>query len=149
ESAELYLRVPRPGTLEDLERRYNAEAVGTYASLVIAAEDGRDRRTQREAKKRLKEEFGSRPPVQLRPQISLYQGYVPARGEDERPQAPGSVFSPYLIVFGLERRSGPLAALGLQAVVQVVQRWREALMSCCDGAPERVRAIVSGHRPDG
>lgn len=149
ERAELHLRVPGPGTLEDLERRYNAEAVETYASLLVAAEDDRDRRAQREAKKRLEEDFGGRPPVQLRPQISRYQGYARPRREDERPQAPGSVFSPHLVVFGLERREGPLAALGLQAVLQVVQRWREALVSCCDGAPERVRAIVSGHRPDG
>ena len=149
EHAEIQLRVPGPGTLQDLERRYNAEAVGTYASLLLAAEDKGDGRIQRDAKKRLREEFGDRPPVQLRPQISRYQGYGRPVREGEQPRAPGSVFSPHLIIFGLERREGPVAALGLQAVLQVVRRWREALVSCCDGAPEDVRAIVSGHRPDG
>jgi CRISPR-associated protein Csb2 len=149
ERAQLHLRVPGPGTLEDLERRFNAEAVETYASLLVAAEDTSDKRAQREAKKRLKEDFGGRPPVQLRPQVSFYQGYARPTREGGRPEVPGSVFSPHLVVFGLERRSGPLAALGLPAVLQVVQRWREAVVSCCDGVPERVRSIVSGHRPDG
>lgn len=149
EQAELYLRVPGPGTLEDLERRYNAEEVEAYAALTVAAWDESDRRAARAAKKRLREEFGGRPPTQLRPQISLYQGYARPVREEEGPQVPGSVFSPHLIVFALERRSGPLAALSLRAVLQVVHRWREALVSCCDDAPERVREIVSGHRPDG
>jgi CRISPR-associated protein Csb2 len=37
----------------------------------------------------------------------------------------------------------------LRAALQAVGRWREALVSWCDEAPERVRAIVSGHSPDG
>lgn len=149
ERAEVHLRVPGRGTLEDLERRYNAEKVEAYGALAVAAQDEGDKRAARAAKKRLKEEFGGRPPTQLRPQISLYQGYAQPAAQDERPQAPGSVFSPHLIVFALDRRSGPLAALSLRAVLQVVQRWREALVSSCDGASERVREIVSGHRPDG
>jgi CRISPR-associated protein Csb2 len=149
ERAELHLRVPGPGTLEDLERRCNAEQVEAYAALCVAAEDGSDERAARAARKRLREEFGGRPPIQLRPQISLYQGYARPAPTEERSEAPGSVFSPHLIVFGLERRSGPLAALGLRAALQAVRRWREALVSWCDEAPERVRAIVSGHSPDG
>jgi CRISPR-associated protein Csb2 len=68
---------------------------------------------------------------------------------DGLPGVAGGVFSPHFVVFALRRRSGPLAALGLQAAPRVIQRWREALVSCCNGAPERVRGIVSGHRPDG
>lgn len=148
ERAELQLRVPGPGTLEDLERRYNAEAVERYGLLKVAEHDG-DRRVQREAKKRLREEFGDMPPVQLPPQISLYQGYARPGREEEKPEVLGSVFSPQLVVFGLERRSGPVAALGLPATLQLVQRWREALVSYSDAATERVRAIVSGHGADG
>ncbi|GBD31886.1 hypothetical protein HRbin33_00847 [bacterium HR33] len=149
ERAELQLRVPGPGTLEDLEGRYNAEAVEGYASLQVLAEDDRDPRAKRDAKKRLKEQFGNLPPVQLRPEISLYQGYARPQREEEKGRVPGSVFSPQLVVFALERRSGPVAALGLPATLQLVQRWREALVSYSDGSTERVRAIVSGHGADG
>ena len=149
ERAELQLRVPGPGTLEDLERRYNAEAVERYGSLVLAAEDDRDKKTQQAARKQLKEEFGGTPPEHFRPQISLYQGYARPRRGEERASAPGTVFSPHLVVFGLERRSGPFAVLGLPAVLAVVQRWREALVSQSNDAPERVREVVSGHDRSG
>jgi CRISPR-associated protein Csb2 len=149
ERAELQLRVPGPGTLADLERRYNAEAVEAYTSLVLAAEDDRDKKAQRTARRRLKEEFGGSPPEQLRPQISLYQGYARPRRGEGRATAPGTVFSPHLVVFGLERRSGPFAALGLAAVLAVIQRWREALVSQSNDAPERVREVVSGHDRSG
>ncbi len=149
ERAQVHLRVTSPGTLEDLERRYNAVAVEAYATLAVAAEDDANPKAQRAARKRLREEFGGGPPEQLRPQISLYQGYARPRRNEGEVSAPGTVFSPHLIVFGLERRSGPLAALGLQAVPAVVQRWREALMSQIGGASERVREIVSGHDRNG
>jgi CRISPR-associated protein Csb2 len=149
ERSKAYLRVPRTGTLVELEWRYKASAVGTYASLAVAAENDRDRRAQREAKRRLKDEFGGRPPVQLRPHIATFQGYSRRRRPDEERQLTGTVFSPHLVIFGLERRKGRFASLGLEATLQVVQRWREALISHCDGAAEDLRAIVSGHRPDG
>jgi len=149
ERAELQLRVAGPGTLEDLERRYNAEAVEAYASLVVTADDHRDRRAQQRAKRRLREEFGGEPPQQLRPHISLYQGYARPKERDPQPATPATVFSPHLVIFALERRSGPLAALGLRAVLGVFDRWREALVSQSNDAPERVREIVSGHDRDG
>ncbi len=146
--AEVYLRVPGPGTLEDLERRFNAEAVETYAALVRAAEDDRDRRAQREAKRRLKEEFGDEPPLRLRPSVPREQGYArPARAAPAAP--PGSVFSPHLVVFALEGRGGLFAALGLRAVLEVVQRWREALVSQANDFPDAAREIISGHGHDG
>jgi CRISPR-associated protein Csb2 len=145
---EVYLRVPGPGTLEDLERRFNAEAVERYAALVRAAEDDHDRRAQREAKRRLAEEFGDEPPLRLRPSVPREQGYArPARAAPTAP--PGSVFSPHLVVFALEGRDGPFAALGLRAVLQVVQRWREALVSQANDLPDAARKIVSGHGRDG
>jgi CRISPR-associated protein Csb2 len=149
ERAETQLRVPGPGTLEDLKRRYNAEAVEAYTSLVLAAEDDRDKKAQRTARKRLKEQFGGSPPKQLRPQISLYHGYARPRREESPASTPGTVFSPRLVVFRLERTSGPFAALGLPAVLAVMQRWREALVSQSNGASQRVCAVVSGHDQSG
>lgn len=143
--AELYLRVPGPGTLEELERRYNAEAVEAYASLVVAAEDGADKKAQREARQRLKEDFCGRPPQRLRPHIALYQGYARPSAGDARPPVPGTVLSPNLIVFGLERRDGLFVALDLRSTSVVVARWREALISQAEDMPDSVREIVSGH----
>ncbi|HXH05583.1 MAG TPA: type I-U CRISPR-associated protein Csb2 [Vicinamibacterales bacterium] len=146
--AEVYLRVPGPGTLEDLERRFNAGAVERCAALVRAAEDDRDGRAQREARRRLAEEFGNEPPLRLRPSVPREQGYArPARAAPAAP--PGGVFSPHLVVFALEGRGGPFAALALRAVLHVVQRWREALVSQANDLPDAAREIISGHGRDG
>ncbi len=112
--AEIPLRVPAPGMLADLERRYEAEAV-----------------------------------PRLRPSAARFQGYARPRATAGAPMPPGTVFSPHLVVFVLEQQSGPFAALGLQAVLQVVERWREALLSQANDAPERVRELVSGHERGG
>jgi CRISPR-associated protein Csb2 len=148
ERAEIHLRVPVPGLLADLEARYNGAAVDAYAALVIAAEDG-DVKTRRAARKRLKEAFGGEPPPQLRPQVPFYQGYTRPAGRERRKEAAGTVFSPHLIVFSLEREDGPYQALDLRLVATVAARWREALVSQCDDMPERVREVVSGHGRDG
>ncbi len=147
--AELALRVVAPGTLQDLEARYHSTAIETYAALVMAAQGDSDRSSRREAKKRLKEEFGDEPPLRLRPRVSHFQGYARVRADTESPVPPGSVFSPYPIVFALEPRSSPLTVLGLPATLQVVQRWREALVSRSNDMPDAVRAVVSGHERDG
>jgi CRISPR-associated protein Csb2 len=78
-----------------------------------------------------------------------HHGHESSAGRTSQPRAPGTIFSPHFVVFALERRSGPFATLGLQVALQVLQRWREALVSQCGSASERVRAIVSGHSPDG
>jgi len=149
ERAEIHLRVVGSGTLADLERRYNATAVDAYGELLLAAEDVVDRSRARSARERLRDEFGNLPPSQHRPQVSCYQGY--ARAEITMParEVPGGDFSPHPIVFGLEWRHGPLAALGLPAALQVVSRWREALVAASERASERVRALVSGHGATG
>src|SRR5690606_8055579 len=56
--AETHLRIAGPGTLAELERLYNAEAVEAYAELSVAAADESDSRSQRAAKRRLRQEFG-------------------------------------------------------------------------------------------
>jgi len=149
ERAELQLRVTAAGTLEELEHRYNAQAVEAYTSLKLAAEDDSDKQRQKAARKKLKEQFGGVPPEQLRPQISIYQGYARKHPEASVPRASGTVFDPHFLVFRLERQQAPFAALGLQTALEVVQRWREALVSLCSQASEGVREIVSGHDRQG
>jgi len=146
--SELQLRVVRPGTLAELERRYNAAAVDAYTSLLVAAKGGAERQEERAAKKRLKAEFGNRPPQQLRPRLAFYQGYARPRtatGAD----AAGTVFSPHLLVFALEARRGPYAELDLRCVLAVADRWHRALVSQANDMPERIREVVSGHYATG
>ncbi len=148
EGGERYLRVTSPGTLDELEFCYRYDAVERYGSLVVTAETdtGRD---AKEARKLIKREFGNRPPQRLRPRISSYQGYVRVTPQVEPSGAAVGVFSPNLVIFGLERRSGPFFALGLESTLAVIQRWREAILSYSNGLPERIRGIISGHDPDG
>jgi CRISPR-associated protein Csb2 len=108
--AAIHLRVAGPGTIEDLERRYNR---------------------------------------QVRPEISFYQGYARPTPRGNVSVAPGTVFSPHLIVLTLEPKAGPYRQLDLLCVLTVAQRWREALLSHSNDLPERVRHVVSGHDRDG
>jgi CRISPR-associated protein Csb2 len=147
--AELQLRVVRPGTLAELERRYNGPATDAWASLVLAAEENSDKKAQRAARKRLNEEFGGESPCRLRPQIAFYQGYARPDERGRAMEASPSIFSPHLVVFALERRSGPYVRLGLRSVALVTQRWREALVSQANDMPDSVQAVVSGHASDG
>jgi CRISPR-associated protein Csb2 len=61
----------------------------------------------------------------------------------------GSVFSPALVVFRLQRIEGPTEALDWLAGPLVLRRWREALLSCSNDLSPFVRALVSGHEVDG
>jgi len=148
ERAAVYLRVPGRGTLAELERAYNGAAIEAYADLLVAAEDA-DRKVQRAAKKRLKEEFPGGPPPHLRPQVSIYRGYAPADATREAGSAPGTVFSPYPIVLTLEREDGPQRHLDLPCVLAVVHRWREAILSASNDLSDRIRGLLSGHNQDG
>lgn len=65
------------------------------------------------------------------------------------PVAPGTVFSPHLVVFALKAKEGPYRQLDLRCVLAVAQRWREALLSHSNDLPEGVRRVVSGHDRDG
>jgi CRISPR-associated protein Csb2 len=145
ERAEIQLRVPGPGMLADLERRYNGYAVDAYTSLVVVAEEAADARVRRATRKRLKEEFGDGPPARLRPHAALYHGYArPQRASQDR-EISGTLFSPHLVVFTLERHSGPYHTLDLSCSVAVAERWREALVSRSNDVPQGIREVVSGH----
>jgi CRISPR-associated protein Csb2 len=147
--AALHLRVAGPGTFEDLERRYNYGAVERYAALQVAAYDDADQKAQKEARRRLKEEFSDRPPPQLRPELPLSQGYARPAPAQVESVAAGSVFSPHLTVLALEPDTGPYRHLDFLCVLQVVKGWREAILSHANDPPDRVRHVLSGHDRDG
>lgn len=143
------LRVSAPGTLVDLERRFNRGAVETYAALKMIEADGSDRAAQREARSRLRAEFGDREPQRLRPLIPFYQGYARPEGDDAEEPPPGSVFSPHLLTFALERENGPYATLDLLSAPAIAQRWREALVSRSNDLSSHAREVLSGHDAGG
>jgi CRISPR-associated protein Csb2 len=134
-------RVPGPGLLEYLERRFNRQETDAYFELVAAAALGSDRNRQRAAKLALREHFQNQPPTRLRPELSMSHGYAP-RGDAPEPAAPGTVFDPRLLVFALAREDGPYRHLDLAATLQVTGRFRESLLSHLGvGIPE----VLSGH----
>lgn len=147
--AIVHLRIAGPGTLEDLSLRYNGEAVKTYATLKVIAADDSDKKTQRTAKKRLKEEFSEETPPQLRPELSFSQGYALSTQSDGVPAVAGTVFSPHLLVFKLEPEEAPYRHLDLPSVLALSKRWREAILSKANDLSDSVRSILSGHDPNG
>ncbi|HXF92799.1 MAG TPA: type I-U CRISPR-associated protein Csb2 [Nitrospiraceae bacterium] len=147
--AVICLRVAVPGTLERLEFLYNGQAVENYCSLKVAAEDDSDKKAQKLAKKRLKEEFLNGPPRQDRPRLTITQGYARPKQLGEAAAAPGTVFDPYLLVLKLEPENSPYRYLDLPCVFALIQRWRDALLSHSNGLPETVRQILSGHDSNG
>lgn len=143
------LRLPMPGTLDYLERRYNRDAIESFATLKVAAADDSDKEFQRLAKKRLKEEFSDESPPQLRPELTIYQGYAPPAPAGSLPPVVGSVFSPHPLIFRLEPDDAPYRWLDLPSVLVLTQRWREALVSQINDLSHSVRSILSGHSPTG
>jgi CRISPR-associated protein Csb2 len=143
--AIIRLRIAPPGTLEYLAQRFNGEAVERFASLTVVGEDSSDKKRQKEAKKRLKEEFPDGAPAQLRPSLSVDCGY--ARSLPPKGDAPavGSIFSPHLVILKLQRQQGPYRHLDLSATPLLAQRWRDALISESNDLPPAVRALLSGH----
>jgi CRISPR-associated protein Csb2 len=147
--ATTYLRIALHGTLEYLERQFNEEAVATYSELQAAAADASNKKGQNAAKKRLKEEFKDGPPHQLRPSLSVYQGYAPPAPHDPKEAVLGNVFSPYFITLALECEQGPYRHLDLACVLALSQRWREALISHSDDLSQSVRSLLAGHDSEG
>src|SRR5690606_21578320 len=123
--ATTYLRIAAPGMLEYLEQQFNGEAVSAFSSLQATAVDATDKKHQRLAKKELKEKFKAGAPRQLRPMLSVYQGYAPPAACDAEEGVVDSVFSPHFLVLRLEHQDGPYRQLDLACVLAVSQRWRE------------------------
>lgn len=149
ERAEIYLRVVGPGTVQELERRYRREDIEEFDALRLAAEDGSNRAAQKMARKALKEKFQDKPPTQLRPELTNYQGYAHPAPVGEVSTVAGSAFSPHLIVFTLKPNQGPYRQLDLLCVLAVATRWREALLTVANDLPESARRVLTGHDRDG
>lgn len=147
--AEIHLRLAPTGTLEYLERQFNGEAVEEFAALQVTAADATDNKAQRAARKRLREEYPDGAPPQLRPSLSVYQGYAPPLSEETKGAAAGTVFSPHLVALRLVPIAGPYRQLDLACTLTIAGRWREALLSQSNDLSDAVRSVLSGHEADG
>lgn len=146
EQAEIHLRVMAPGTLADLERRYNQQGIEAFTELLLAAADKTNKAAQKAATMQLKTEFQNQPPPQTRPVLSLYQGYAHADVTDyDSTTNAGTVFSPHFAILTLEPKEGSYRQLDLLCTLAIAQRWREALLSISDNLSDRAREIISGH----
>jgi CRISPR-associated protein Csb2 len=143
------LRVPKAGTLEELDRSFNGEAVNRYITLLLAIEDATTRETVTAAKKELVVAFPAGEPPQQRPRISTYASYSKADEISETPRAAGSVFSPHLTVFTLERKNGPYRQLDLACTPALIDRWREAIASHANDLRPEAQSLLTGHSRDG
>lgn len=143
-------RVPREGTLEEvLDASFSGEAVARYCELRLAVEDAANAKAKAAAKKALEDAFPEGdPPRQDRPRISTYASY--ARKEDiaTAPPVPGTVFSPHLAIFTLERHESPYRSLDLACTLALTDRWREAIASHANDLPPEAQSLVTGHAPD-
>ncbi len=134
-------RVTCPGTLSYLERQFNAQQVDRYFELKAAANDGSDKKRQKEAKIRIKEGFSDQVPARLRPELSLTQGYAPRENRGTA-ETPGTIFDSRLLIFALQRDDGPYRHLDLAATLQLTGRIRESILAHLgDDIPE----VLSGH----
>jgi CRISPR-associated protein Csb2 len=143
--ATAYFRIAAHGTLEYLERQFNGKAVSAFAALQAATADAADKKRQKVAKKRLREEFKDGAPHQLRPTLSVYQGYAPLASSDEGEVAVGSVFAPHFLTLRLEHEQSPYRHLDLACVLALSTRWRDALLSHSNDLQQSAKSLVAGH----
>lgn len=149
ERAVIRLRLALGGTLEYLERQYNGKRIEEFAVLKVAEADDSDKKAQKVARKRIRDEFGKTAPPQSRPALSVYQGYAPPKTAADSVGAAGTVFSPHLIMRQFEQVDGPYRHLDLTSVLAVCQRWRQALLSQSNDLSQELRSMLAGHDADG
>jgi len=145
ERAEIHLRVAGAGTLAYLESCYKQNDVETWGHLMQAASNEADKKAQTSAKKRLKEDYPDGRPVRRRPELRIFAGYARPHCSTGVATAPGTVFSPHIIVRTVERESGPYRELDLLCTPQLVRRGREAILAQSNDLPEAIRELLSGH----
>jgi CRISPR-associated protein Csb2 len=143
------LRVPKAGTLAELDRAFNSEGVARYESLLLAIEDAPTKKDVTTAKKELTIAFPAGEPPHHRPQISTYAGYAKADEISETPLVAGSEFSPHLAIFTLERENGPYRQLDLACTLALTDRWREALASHANDLSAEAQNVLTGHSRGG
>ena len=133
------LRVFGPGRLNYLRGRCNRVAMIGYFDL-----EEQIKQTKGKEKKALQnlqnERFRSGPPVSLRPEPGLWQGYnVPVSA----PLAPvqGSLFDPRLVILKIAGKR-----LSLSATLKLTEALRGALFASC---PDPIPEWLSGHTANG
>lgn len=142
------LRVPREGTLVELDRSFNGDAVARYVALLLAVEDAPDKKAATVARKELLTAFPHGEPRQDRPRISAYASYAKADQIGETPKVPSSVFSPHLTIFTLERIDGSYRSLDLACTLALTDRWREAMASHANDFSPEAQSLLTGHAQD-
>ncbi len=124
--ATIPMRVPVPGTLQALDEDFQQRH-----------ERARDPRDQSK----------SRSPVAGKRPLAEH-GYALAAEAAAPASAPGTVFSPHLLLFDLERLDGPYRHLDLASTLSLTARWREALTSHANDLSAEAQQIICGHTPD-
>lgn len=66
----------------------------------------------------------------------------------DEPLAKGSVFSPLLAMFTLERADGPYRFLDLTCTLALADRWREAIASHASSFSPEAQSLLTGHAPN-
>jgi CRISPR-associated protein Csb2 len=143
-------RVPREGTLKNvLDFSFNDAAVARYCELLLAVEDAETPKTRKAAKQALAAEFPHGEPRQDRPRISTYASYALMEEVADEARVSGSVFSPHLAIFTLERMEAAYRWLDLACTLALMDRWREALAKHAAElavSPEAL-SLLTGHSP--
>jgi CRISPR-associated protein Csb2 len=139
--ATAQLRLAVPGTMHDLEWRFNQREIDKFFELKAAAADMSNKKLQNSAKAALRDEFQNQVPVRLWPELTLSHGYAQPP-ETEQPSASGTVFDPHLLIYSLRRLDGPYRYLDLAATLKVTGRLREAVLQHLGADPSEV---LSGH----
>ncbi|MDW8280093.1 MAG: type I-U CRISPR-associated protein Csb2 [Myxococcales bacterium] len=149
--AEIQLRVVRPGTLEYLERCFNRQEVEQWEYLQVTAGDEADRPapTRQKKSKKSKKEHPMGPPGRRRPELRIFEGYARFCPGTVTEVAPGSMFSPHLVVRTLERAEGPYQDLDLLCAPECIRQWRAAILAQSDDQPEAVKQMLSAHDREG
>lgn len=145
ERATHWLRVAAAGTLADLDRNFGREGIARYEHLLLAVEDAPTDKARKAAHKALNDEFPDGTPVSRRPSLSVYRGYSRLDESPQSPTVPGTVFSPHLLAFTLERLDGPYRYLDLACTLTLTDRWRDALVSHANDLSASAQSILSGH----
>lgn len=133
------LRVFGPGRLNYLRERCNRVAVIGYLEL-----EEKIKRTKGKDKKALQviqsEQFPGGPPVSLRPEPGLWQGYDVPESATSAPVR-GSLFDPRLVILKIAGKR-----LSLPVTLKLTEALRGALFAAC---PDPIPEWLSGHTANG
>jgi CRISPR-associated protein Csb2 len=134
----LRLRITGAGRLDDLERRMNKQAVLAYASMQQAVQLSKGKARQ-QLQQQMVERFPA-PPVSLRPQPGLWQGYVAAAAAVPVTDSAHGVFDDRLVVLSLGGQR-----LNVLSTLRLMQALRGAMLAGC---AKPLPPWLSGHEAD-